>query len=208
MSNVFQEEELPLVAVKYILTVGSDGSYLEPVAYVFGSPLFVDFRNHTIQLHGKGDIRISATSIAGIAKAIAGGLQKADQTKNPVVHLHETVLIQLKALAQAPMTLDTTAMVPEETKRSMVLDFVRESCQELPFLDLNNFMERLERPELLHWPTDISWWALLNVSIARSKLTNDSFQALSPMVWGLFKNAYSMHFSQWWFSCVGQQTRG
>ncbi|KAH6962397.1 NmrA-like family protein [Ilyonectria sp. MPI-CAGE-AT-0026] len=76
-------------------TVFATGPFLE---YIFGSPLFIDFQNHAIQLHGKGDVRISATSIAGIGKAIAGGLQKANQTKNRVVHVHETVISQLKLL--------------------------------------------------------------------------------------------------------------
>ncbi|CAG9983842.1 unnamed protein product [Clonostachys byssicola] len=76
-------------------TIFATGPFLE---YVFGSPLFIDLERRVVQLHDKGDVRISATSIAGIGKAIAGGLQKPDQTKNRVIHVHETVISQLKLL--------------------------------------------------------------------------------------------------------------
>ncbi|KAL6918859.1 hypothetical protein ACHAPO_010547 [Fusarium lateritium] len=73
-------------------TIFATGPFLE---YVFGSPLFIDLEHRAVQLHGKGDVRISATSIAGIGQAIAGGLSKAEATKNRVVHVHETVISQV-----------------------------------------------------------------------------------------------------------------
>lgn len=67
------------------------GPFLE---YVFGSPLFVDCGQKTVQIFGNGDQRISTTSIAGIGKAIVGALSEPEKTKNRLLHVHEAVVTQ------------------------------------------------------------------------------------------------------------------
>ncbi|KAM5358640.1 hypothetical protein ACJA88_015317 [Fusarium oxysporum] len=82
-------------AGKIEYTIFATGPILE---YTFGWPLFVNYHNRSVQVHGDGNVRISATSIAGIGKAVAGSLRKPEQTKNRVVHVHEAIVSQAKIL--------------------------------------------------------------------------------------------------------------
>ncbi|KAM5356853.1 hypothetical protein ACJ41O_003499 [Fusarium nematophilum] len=79
-------------------TTFATGPFLD---FVFGGPLLVDVPNRAARLHGKGDTRVSSTSIAGVGKAVAGSLKNPEATKNRVVHVHEAVLTQAKLLELA-----------------------------------------------------------------------------------------------------------
>ncbi|CAH0018751.1 unnamed protein product [Clonostachys rhizophaga] len=76
-------------------TILSTGAFLD---FVFGTPLFVDFQNRSVEFYGDDKLRLSSTSIAGIGKAVAGTLVNADKTKNRVLHIQETVVSQVKVL--------------------------------------------------------------------------------------------------------------
>lgn len=85
-------------AGKIEYTIFATGPFLE---YTFGSPLFLDYHNRSIDVYGDGNIPISTTSIAGIGKAIAGVLKRSDETKNRFIYVHEAVVTQNRLLALA-----------------------------------------------------------------------------------------------------------
>lgn len=93
----YLEEKAQANKIEYTLV--SPGPFLE---YIFGSfPLFADFPNKTVTLHGKGDVPFSATSLGGIGKTVAGILKNPGQTKNRVLFVNETVLTQARVLELA-----------------------------------------------------------------------------------------------------------
>ncbi|CAI6033689.1 unnamed protein product [Clonostachys chloroleuca] len=71
-------------------TILSTGPFLD---LVFGTPLFVDFQNRSVEFYGDGKPRLTS-----IGKAVAGTLVNADKTKNGVLHIQETVVSQVKVL--------------------------------------------------------------------------------------------------------------
>ncbi|KAF4974895.1 hypothetical protein FZEAL_8261 [Fusarium zealandicum] len=79
-------------------TLIAPGAFTE---FCFGGPMFIDPQSRTAQFHGNGQVPVSSTSLGGIGKAVAGALLKADETKNRLLHIHQTVLTQAKMLQLA-----------------------------------------------------------------------------------------------------------
>ncbi|KAF5232127.1 hypothetical protein FANTH_13124 [Fusarium anthophilum] len=69
--------------------------------FVVNSPLFFDWENKSAELWEKGNTRLSTTSIAGAARAIAGALKNREETKNRVLYVHEMVITQAQVLELA-----------------------------------------------------------------------------------------------------------
>lgn len=107
-------------------TILSTGPFLD---FIFGSPVFVDFHNRSVEFYGDGNLQLSSTSIGGIGKAVAGALRNAAETKNRVLHIEEAIISQVKVLELAKKTLPEgtgwkeTSVDPEETLRAASANF-------------------------------------------------------------------------------------
>lgn len=107
-------------------TILSTGPFLD---FIFGSPVFVDFHNRSVEFYGDGKLRLSSTSIGGVGKAVAGTLRNATETKNRVLHIQETIVSQVKVFQLAKKSLPEgtewkeTFLDPEETLRAASAKF-------------------------------------------------------------------------------------
>lgn len=59
---------------------------------------FLNIAGSATDIYDGGDVPVSATTLAGVGRAVAGVLQKPDETKNRPVYVAETVFTQNKLL--------------------------------------------------------------------------------------------------------------
>ncbi|KAM5353827.1 hypothetical protein ACJ41O_000477 [Fusarium nematophilum] len=133
----YLKEKAKLGQISY--TFFATGPFLE---YAIGAPLFVDFHSRSVQLYGDGQQALSATSVSGIGKAIAGALQKPDEVRNRLLRIHETVLTQRKIVqfakkaAPADAEWSETRVDPQEALRKALVGFEENPADPLRALEL------------------------------------------------------------------------
>ena len=72
-------------------TIFQVGAFLE---YIINYPLVIDFGNKSTELYDDGNHKFSATSVAGVGKAVVGALSNPEASKNRTLFTHEIVLSQ------------------------------------------------------------------------------------------------------------------
>lgn len=76
-------------------TLFAVGPFLE---FVMSMPFLTDLQTQTAPLYDNGEHTFSSTSVSSVAKAVAGALKNAAETKNRLVSVHDIVLTQNKVL--------------------------------------------------------------------------------------------------------------
>ncbi|OQE91971.1 hypothetical protein PENNAL_c0008G09182 [Penicillium nalgiovense] len=79
-------------------TLFAVGPFLE---FVMSMPFSTDPQTQTAPVYDNGAHTFSSTSVSSIAKAVAGALKNATETKNRLVSVHNIVLTQNKVLSLA-----------------------------------------------------------------------------------------------------------
>ncbi|KGO77050.1 hypothetical protein PITC_005750 [Penicillium italicum] len=79
-------------------TLFAVGPFLE---FVMSMPFLTDLQTQTAPLYDNGVHPFSSTSVSSVAKAVAGALKNAAETRNRLVSVHDIVLTQNKVLRLA-----------------------------------------------------------------------------------------------------------
>ncbi|KAL6856393.1 NAD(P)-binding protein [Trichoderma novae-zelandiae] len=66
--------------------------------YLLAFPATIDFKNHSVAFMDGGNTRVSITSLATFARAVAAVFNHPDETKNRVVYVSEAILTQRQLL--------------------------------------------------------------------------------------------------------------
>ncbi|KAH0493359.1 hypothetical protein TgHK011_000033 [Trichoderma gracile] len=79
-------------------TIIAPGCFME---YLLAFPAAIDFKNHSVAFIDGGNIRVSVTSLATFARAVAAVFNHPVETKNRVVYVSEAILSQRQLLNMA-----------------------------------------------------------------------------------------------------------
>ncbi|EGR44738.1 uncharacterized protein TRIREDRAFT_69805 [Trichoderma reesei QM6a] len=79
-------------------SIVAPGCFME---YLLAFPAAIDFKNHSVAFIDGGNTRVSVTSLATFARAVAAVFDHSDETENRVVYVSEAILSQRQLLELA-----------------------------------------------------------------------------------------------------------
>ena len=115
------------------------GAMLE---YILATPLLLDFVNHKAFIYDGGNAELSATTYATCAAAVAAILRDPDIWDTKIVHIHDVVLTQNKALEMAKKASPTTTWTEIPVDTAPMMKDGMESLRKGEF-NMSNFVKVL-----------------------------------------------------------------
>ncbi|KAF9887084.1 hypothetical protein FE257_010578 [Aspergillus nanangensis] len=110
--------------------------YLQEKAAASGGQFAYTFLiNDAVELYDGGDRKFSATTLAGVGKAICGIIRNLEATRNRTVYVREVDVSQNQLLGMLKTTLPTKVVDTEELERNAWVEFKKPNPPLEIFLD-------------------------------------------------------------------------